>query len=646
MERKTSLRIVSTGTTGARSAAQVAIPRPTRPEKLPLGQILLDMQAVTAGDLLKAVAMRGREDARLGDILLTHGWVTEAALMRALEVQWVARAVDLAVEPPDPRLIDRVGVALCLREALLPWRRVGGETLIAFARPETFTQHQAWLTTLFGPCRMVLAREDAIHKAVLSRRQTALIRQAETSVRLEESCRPREKSLPWPDIALILMALVAVGLVLAPLWVAAIILGWTVLTLIASMGLKAAAAFAQIRATMRVSGPADLDGLPAIPQAAPIRLPMISILVPLFHEQDIATRLVERLGKLNYPRELLDILLVVEEIDHSTCEALAHADLPRWMRTVIVPDGPVRTKPRAMNYALPFCRGSIIGVFDAEDQPDTDQLHVVAAHFAAAPGNVACLQGVLDFYNPRTNWLSRCFTIEYAVWFRAFLPGLARLGLVVPLGGTTLFFRRSVLEELGAWDAWNVTEDADLGLRLARRGYRTELIPTVTCEEANCRPVPWVKQRSRWLKGFAITWAVHMRNPGALLRDIGARRFIAVQALLLASFSQYLLAPVLWSCWLMFFGIAHPVQAILPDWGVVGLVILFAASEVINITVAAWAVRGRMHRHLLPWIPTMHLYFPLGTFAGWKAVYETVTRPFYWDKTSHGIFDTAGKVES
>jgi cellulose synthase/poly-beta-1,6-N-acetylglucosamine synthase-like glycosyltransferase len=97
--------------------------------------------------------------------------------------------------------------------------------------------------------------------------------------------------------------------------------------------------------------------------------------------------------------------------------------------------------------------------------------------------------------------------------------------MVLPLGGTTLFFRRHILEELGGWDAHNVTEDADLGVRLARKGYKTELVSTVTYEEANCKAWPWVKQRSRWLKGFLITYFVHMRRPRRLLSDLGLRRF-------------------------------------------------------------------------------------------------------------------------
>jgi cellulose synthase/poly-beta-1,6-N-acetylglucosamine synthase-like glycosyltransferase len=190
-----------------------------------------------------------------------------------------------------------------------------------------------------------------------------------------------------------------------------------------------------------------------------------------------------------------------------------------------VPLGTLQTKPRALNYALSFAKGSIIGVYDAEDAPAPDQLHVVVNRFAQRGPEVVCLQGQLDFYNSHSNWLAHCFTVEYATWFRIMLPSLERLGLAIPLGGTTLFFRRDILESLGGWDAHNVTEDADLGIRLARHGYRTEIIDTVTQEEANARAWPWVKQRSHWLKGYAITYGVHMRSPLKLWRDLGAWRF-------------------------------------------------------------------------------------------------------------------------
>lgn len=602
-----------------------------RPKRVPLGQILLEMGAVRPGDLLKALAMRNRQDVRLGDILLTHGWVSEAELMAGLARQWGAAVVDLIAEPPDPRMIDALGPELCLQEAMVPWQRVGGVTLIATARPENFARLRGSLPAQHGPYRMVLAPERDVHSALLARRQTALIRRAEAKVDADKSCRTRNERLA-SRLAIGAIGLSVIGLVLAPVAVFALLFGWAMVTLFASMGLKLMAWLAEVRAQARPR--------PAIPNTAPLRLPIISIMVPLFHEHDIFERLVARLGRLTYPRELLDILLVVEEDDFTTRAALARASLPIWMRVVMVPVGPIKTKPRALNYALNFCRGSIIGVYDAEDMPEPEQLHIVARRFAESPPEVACLQGILDYYNPRTNWLSRCFTIEYAAWFRAMLPGLARLGLVVPLGGTTLFFRRAPLEELGGWDAHNVTEDADLGIRLARHGYRTELIAAVTHEEANCRTLPWVKQRSRWLKGYAMTWAVHMRNPARLWRDLGPMRFFGVQILILGALSQYLLAPLLWSCWFILFGFWHPISEIMSPGLETLLLFAFVMTELINITVGAWAVRGPEHRHLIVWVPTLHFYFPLGALAGWKAIYEVIAKPFYWDKTMHGVFDT------
>jgi len=648
MARTALIKPLSTGpapAVPAAPAATVVAPRDLRP----LGQILIEDGAVDPRDLLKAVVMRRRQQARLGEILLANGWVQEEALTRALSRQWRSSVLDLKALPPDPRLVDAMGAQLCLAEGVVPWRRVGGVTFIATARPEDFEALRPRLPAGFGAVRMLLCSENAAREAILALRRTALIRQAETRVPAQESCRTRNERR-FGRIAVAVIAAAAMGLLLAPLAVIVLLTGWAVLTLIASATLKLFSFGAILRQHRRDRMQAQAVARAAAPRpemTAP--LPVISVMVPLFAEADIADKLIGRLSRLDYPRELMDILIVVEETDRVTCEALENARLPRWLRVVKVPDGPIRTKPRALNYALNFCRGSIIGVWDAEDRPEPDQLHKVARGFHFAPPDVACLQGVLDYYNPRSNWLARAFTIEYASWFRGTLAGAAALDLVVPLGGTTLFFRRGALEAVGAWDAWNVTEDADLGVRLTRRGYRTRMLDTVTHEEANCRLVPWVKQRSRWLKGFAMTWGVHMRDPVALWRDLGARRFIGLQVQLFASVSQYLLAPVLWSFWLLSLGLPHPMRGVLAGLlsgnAIALLFTLFVASELLNIAIGCWAVRGRRHRHLLPWVPTLHLYFPLGCLAAWKAIYEVVAKPFYWDKTQHGIFD-AGQDET
>ncbi|SNT71892.1 Glycosyltransferase, catalytic subunit of cellulose synthase and poly-beta-1,6-N-acetylglucosamine synthase [Paracoccus seriniphilus] len=614
----------------------------------PLGKILVEDGAVDAGNLLKAIVMRQRQNVRLGKILLTHGWVTPQALTRALSRQWRTSMLDPAQTPVDPRLIDIVGVEFCLSHGILPWRRIGGTTWVATAHPETFEDLRPHLPEELGRIRMLLCSEEQIRDAILSTRRGHMIRAAEMRVPAADSCRSRNEALIG-RIAVLLVAALASALWFYPSWTFALLTGIVTIGLIAQTGLKLTAFLCTLWATVRSkAGNIDLPGHSGAKEMnAP--LPVISVIVPLFEESDVAGRLVARLSRLSYPRELTDIVLAVEESDAITLDALGRTALPHWIRVVEVPDGPIKTKPRALNYALNFCHGQIVGIWDAEDRPDPDQLHRIARHFHFAAPETGCIQGALDYYNPRTNWLARCFTVEYAAWFRVLLPGIARLGLVVPLGGTTCFFRREALDDVDAWDAWNVTEDADLGVRLARRGWRTEIVETTTDEEANCRVLPWIRQRSRWLKGFALTWGVHMRHPARLWQELGPRRFIGFQVQFLAMLTQYLLAPMLWSFWLLALGLAHPVSDTLePLTGghaITALIVLFLTSEMIGLIIGLYAVRGTKHRHLLPWVPTLHVYFPLGCFAGWKAIHEIIAKPFYWDKTAHGIYDATDSEE-
>ncbi|MEC7257311.1 MAG: glycosyltransferase, partial [Pseudomonadota bacterium] len=237
----------------------------------------------------------------------------------------------------------------------------------------------------------------------------------------------------------------------------------------------------------------------------------------------------------------------------------------------------------------------------------------------------------------------RCFTIEYSTWFRVILPGIARLGLVVPLGGTTLFMQREMLESLGGWDAHNVTEDADLGVRLCRAGYRTEMLDSVTYEEANCRPWAWIKQRSRWLKGFLVTYIVHMRAPLRLWRDLGTLRFLGMQAFFLGTLSQFILAPVLWSFWLFLLGMNHPLQASASGQIILATSGAMLLAELCSMCIAMVAVIRARRGFLIPWVPSLLLYFPLGALAAIKAVAELILAPYFWDKTEHGVAQADAK---
>lgn len=615
----------------ARAERQIFADRHVGPasglRKHAVGAQLLRSGVVSSDDMVRALAHQGREAGRLPDVLRARGLVVERDLLDVEAVNWGIRVIDLASALPDPRLIDAVGASTCLRYGLVPWRRVGDVTVIALSRPEEFRHLRPMLEARLGPVSAGLAPARAVAAAIHAWRGPTLAQAAENRVPAAESCRNWSQLHRSPRVVAGLAAGLALALA-APVTFGLAVLAFALVSLALLVGLKLLATAAALRLPPPVAEPVS-DSI----------LPIVSIIVALYREGDIAARLVRRLARLDYPEDRLDVILAVETEDKVTLDALAAAELPPWMRVIVVPEGEVKTKPRALNHALDFARGAIIGVYDAEDAPDPDQLRQVVGRFQRSGPEVACLQGVLDYYNPRTNWLSRCFTIEYAGWFRLILPGIARLGLVVPLGGTTLFFRRNVLEALGGWDAHNVTEDADLGIRLARHGYRTELIATVTEEEANCRALPWIKQRSRWIKGYMMTWAVHMRAPRLLWRQLGPRAFLGFQVMFLGTIAQFLLAPLLLSFMVVPFGITHPLFDVMPPvaaWAMVGI---FVLSELANLTIGLIGTRRTRHGLSLWWVPTMKLYFPLASFAAYKALWELATRPFYWDKTTHGIFD-------
>ncbi|MBP1805419.1 glycosyltransferase family 2 protein [Rubellimicrobium aerolatum] len=535
--------------------------------------------------------------------------------------------VDPLAEPPEAGLPGRLDPVLALAEGLLPWRAGGTATAVLCADPMRGAAHLPRLSAVFGgPVRLLPAEPRSLAAALAATAGRALVARAETLPPSRSSCRSLPGSALAGVAALALSLLGGLTLLHPP----AVLLGLVALAALALVS-GAALKLAAVAATLRRPSPEPASDV------RPARLPVISLLVPLYHETGIARTLLRRMEALDYPRDLLDLCLIVEDDDRLTRATLEATALPPWARIVEVPEGTLRTKPRALNYALAFARGSILGLYDAEDVPAPDHLHKVALAFARRGPSTACLQGALDYHNHRRNWVARCFTLEYAGWFRVLLPGIQRLGLAVPLGGTTLFLRREALEAVGGWDAHNVTEDADLGLRLARAGYLTEMIPIATQEEANFRPWPWVRQRSRWLKGYAVTWAVHMRDPVRLWRELGPRRFWGVQVMFLGAILQFALAPLLWSFWLLPLGLPHPLASLLPPAVLVALSILFLATQALDIAYACVGARRAGKPGLAFWSPTLMLYFPLATLAVYKALWELAARPFHWDKTEHGI---------
>jgi cellulose synthase/poly-beta-1,6-N-acetylglucosamine synthase-like glycosyltransferase len=378
------------------------------------------------------------------------------------------------------------------------------------------------------------------------------------------------------------------------------------------------------------------EEMAAIPDEA---LPAYTILIPLYREAEVLQRLVEGLQRLDYPASKLDIQLLLEEDDAETIEAAKGMSLPPQFRCVVVPDGMPKGKPRACNYGLELSRGELLVIYDAEDRPERDQLRKAAAAFRSVGESVVCLQARLNYYNQRQNLMTRWFTQEYSVWFDLFLPGLTASGAPIPLGGTSNHFRTSVLRELLGWDPFNVTEDCDLGVRLHTLGYRTLMLASTTWEEANSALLNWVRQRSRWVKGYMQTYLVHMRHPWRLLQSLGPSGFWGFQMTVGGSVLCFLLNPVYWLMTALWFAThAAVISALFPPlvYGF-GLACCFLGNFVfVYLAVAGCMQRG--YHDLVKHAVLTPAYWLLMSIGAYKGLLQLLTRPHYWEKTQHGLF--------
>ncbi|MCL4768370.1 MAG: glycosyltransferase [Hyphomicrobiaceae bacterium] len=367
-------------------------------------------------------------------------------------------------------------------------------------------------------------------------------------------------------------------------------------------------------------------------------LPVYSVLIPMFRESQVLPDLVTAISALDYPTAKLDVLLVLESVDAETRRVAASLELPGFMRVIEVPDSQPRTKPKALNYALQFARGDYVVVYDAEDVPEPDQLRRAIAGFCDSRADTICLQGRLNVHNVRDGWLARHFALEYTVLFDVTLPGLARLGLPIPLGGTSNHLPRAVLDRWIGWDPFNVTEDADLGIRLARTCGRVEMLDSTTWEEAPVRFQVWLRQRTRWLKGWMQTYLVHTRQPRRLLRDLGPVAFAGFHLYSGGLLLSALVFPV-------FFGMAV-LELIGGDWltppdllpgRVLWTLAAFniAAAYAASVLAAVVAVRRRGRAWLALGAPFAPVYWLLISVAAYRALFHLATAPHLWEKTEH-----------
>jgi len=367
-------------------------------------------------------------------------------------------------------------------------------------------------------------------------------------------------------------------------------------------------------------------------------LPVYTVLVPAYNEPAIIGAVIQGLGQLEYPKNRLDLKLLLEADDAETIAAAERACRDTSIEIVLVPAAEPRTKPKACNYGLALSRGKFVTIYDAEDRPEPLQLRKAVLAFRRSSSRTACLQARLSYHNAEQNLLTRWFTCEYDTWFHWLLPGLVATGAPIPLGGTSNHIRRDVLVQVGAWDAFNVTEDADLGVRLAREGWKVAVLGSTTYEEANSDVINWVKQRSRWYKGYLQTCLVHARSPRRLVDELGWKGTAGFLLFVGGTPLLALINPLFWALSVLWW-LAHP--AVIEQ--------LFPAP-LYHLGMACWVIggfgllytnlantRASGKPQLLVAALTAPLYWTLMSLAAVKAMVQLVTQPSYWEKTTHGL---------
>ena len=430
-----------------------------------------------------------------------------------------------------------------------------------------------------------------------------------------------------------LLIVIVIGLILSVrLTVIAIIAVFTLLYLIAVV--YRAYLFTRSSKNDALEIVTDEEAL-SVPDA---ELPYYTILLPVYNEASVIIKLVENLAQMDYPADRLEVLLLVEEDDEDTLGALRNADPPQQFKLVVIPPAEPRTKPKALNFGLTLARGDIVAVYDAEDMPDILQLRRAGVALGRYGPEVACVQAQLSYRNATQNIITRWFTVEYAMWFSYFLPGLVTLTAPIPLGGTSNHFRRSALRALGGWDPYNVTEDCDLGIRMFREHYQIKVLESTTLEEANSDFVNWVKQRSRWYKGYLQTFLIHLRSPRQLKSQIGLKGVGHLCVFVGGTPILAVLNPFFWAMTLLWF-VAHPlfVKQIFPaPVYYVGLV-LWAFGNFLLWYLTILTARHTRPKGLVLAAVLVPLYWVMMSIAAVKAMWQLVVTPSFWEKTEHGL---------
>jgi len=603
-------------------------------KKLRLGEILIQNGQITPAQLEEALMIQKDWGSRLGDVIMAKGWVTSKNFYQTLAEHFRMPFVDFYKEPADPTLVKPALYGRYLEYLVIPYKHREGRLIVAitdigessleFAERQFGSDVDYVMTSKFD----IIWHLQACGNDFFS----------ETAVNSLSFSRPKQSAKQVFTI----QQLIQIGLLLAAFigvfvgWPTEMLIGLNVLAglfFIVNFLFKATLAWvgSHKKVDMRISGKMlrDLDDS---------SLPLYTVLVPMYKEAKTLPIIAASLRRLDYPKSKLDVKLVLEEDDHETIQAAKDLGLESFFEIIRVPASMPKTKPKACNYALNFARGKFVTIYDAEDKPEPDQLKKALITFQNSPEDVICIQARLNYFNADENWMTRMFTLEYSIWFDYFLPGLDILRIPIPLGGTSNHFKMDKLREIGLWDPYNVTEDADLGMRITQLGYRVGVVNSTTMEEATQNLGNWIRQRSRWVKGYMQTYLVYMRHPIDTYRTLGHAGFWGFQMFVGGTIMTTLLLPFMYGMY--FFWLLTQTMALDAYFPPVVLYMSLFNLLMGNGFFIYVYMLGAFKRHnysLIPYALSAPIYWMLLSLAGYKALWQLVFNPFYWEKTNHGL---------
>lgn len=591
-------------------------------DPISIENLLLEKKLITNAQLKKALDLSKKYSEKIEDVLLKNEMISSEKLYRVVAESFSSQYVDIKKFVCDKGLLEEENMFLYIKHNFLPWRKLGKVVFVAVVEmhdnlflflkskyPEGFrivyTNPRGILVNIqrrFSGVAMSLIKKELVTlHPMMSSKKTLSARQKIWLTLLS-------------SLSLFLFVNYYIGTIQAVFIFANSIFFLNIIfkTIIFYKGKN-----------YKVYSPnasiSDAD------------LPEYTIILPVYKEGKVLEKLFKSIRKLKYPKSKLDVIVAVEQFDRKTMSFLKNQNKDGLFRVVCVPDGAPKTKPKACSYALKFAKGEYVTIYDAEDRPESNQLLKAVKVFRESHKSVACLQAKLKCINFKESMISFLFSVEYMVWFGFFLKGLERLGAPIPLGGSSNHFRLDALKRVGGWDPYNVTEDADLGYRLYKCGYKVRMLDSLTREEAPEKLLSWTKQRSRWIKGHMQTYLVHIRDSYLFTKEGNAIGNISFHAFIIFPIICYFLQVIAIFIILTNREIISPSLIIFSGFN---LVLWIIAS----ITFAVLAVQENeiKGRTLLKTV-FFPFYYLLHSISAIIALYELIFKTYHWSKTEHNF---------